>query len=262
VNAFFRQFQRLATYPRKFIATFRWIDGLRYIAGHVLKKDSLCLRIRAHPAPVWIRPRTSDIRVAYEIFTAGEMRMPWPLSAPPASIIDGGANVGYASLVFHERWPDAHILAIEPDDSNSAILRRNLESLPRVDIKQLGIWGFRCHLQVTPETRGSTWGFQFTPVPPNVSGAVRAETIAGLIDLLPGRRCDLLKLDIEGAEKSVFGEEELDWADRVSVILVEAHGDEARQLVRKFATGRGFSISMAGEKMMLVRPNGRDLQPS
>jgi Methyltransferase FkbM domain len=45
--------------------------------------------------------------------------------------------------------------------------------------------------------------------------------VAILVDMLPDRYCDLLKFDIEGAEVDVFSEGNLDWIDRVAVILVE-----------------------------------------
>ena len=43
-----------------------------------------------------------------------------------ALIIDCGANVGYSSLVFLNRYKQARVFAIEPDDRNHALLRRNL----------------------------------------------------------------------------------------------------------------------------------------
>jgi FkbM family methyltransferase len=52
--------------------------------------------------------------------------MSWPLAQEPKTIIDGGANVGYASLAFKRRWPEAYVLAIEPDSANLALLQKTM----------------------------------------------------------------------------------------------------------------------------------------
>jgi hypothetical protein len=87
----------------------------------------------------------------------------------------------------------------------------------------------------------------------NTPGSVASDTVPALIDLLPGKHCDLLKLDIEGAELGVFTMPDLSWIERVSVILIETHGAEARNAVNFAASLFGMKIEQVGEKVMLSR---------
>src|SRR5205809_677357 len=40
-------------------------------------------------------------------------------------IVDAGANIGAATILFHSQFPEAHIVAIEPEPGNFAILSKN-----------------------------------------------------------------------------------------------------------------------------------------
>ena len=41
-------------------------------------------------------------------------------------VVDCGANVGYASAYFLSHFPQARVIAVEPDDQKFEALRRNL----------------------------------------------------------------------------------------------------------------------------------------
>lgn len=63
-----------------------------------------------------IRPGTSDMAVFRKIFLQREYSL--ECGQKPKLIIDGGANVGYASIFFAHKYPSAHIIAIEPEKRN------------------------------------------------------------------------------------------------------------------------------------------------
>lgn len=44
-------------------------------------------------------------------------------------IIDAGANIGASPIYFLSRYPDALVVAIEPERNNCALLRSNCEGL-------------------------------------------------------------------------------------------------------------------------------------
>jgi len=54
------------------------------------------------------------------------------LNLDPKVIIDGGSNVGYASVFFANRYPDARIISVEPEASNFRLLVKNTRSYPNV----------------------------------------------------------------------------------------------------------------------------------
>jgi FkbM family methyltransferase len=245
--------RKAVVYPAKLSATLAPTQMMAFVHAYVVNRSPIRIRTRAFPTPVWLRPRSTDIRVAYELFTKRELEMRWPLARPPRTIIDGGANVGYASMALKRRWPDAYVLAIEPDAANFAMLRKNCAELNAFDSLQCGIWGSACTLCVRPESTDSAWGLQFEPVSPGTAGGIAGRTMRTLLSLLPGQHSDLLKLEIEGAELDVFSDEHLDWIDRVAVILIEPHGEAARDVVTSVAAAREFQIDPVGEKLMMWR---------
>jgi hypothetical protein len=56
---------------------------------------------------------------------------------------------------------------------------------------------------------------------------------------------DLLKVDIEGAEKTVFLS--APWLDLVKNIVIELHGDEERRVFLNAIDGRGYAVTECGE---------------
>ncbi len=238
-------------YPGKLLATFNIRECARFIIAYFRNQELLEIRSKNFPWPFWLRPRGTDIRVAYEIFTTAELSMEWPLPDPPQMIIDGGANVGYATLALKARWPDSSIIAVEPDAGNFAILKRNCASLSSIQLVEKGIWGASCLLRVRPESKREAWALQFEPVTNGGEGGIPAESIPTLLAQIPSGHCDLLKLDIEGAETNVFQQNDLSWINKVSVILIETHGPSASDAVQAAANKFALKSRQVGEKLML-----------
>lgn len=243
--------RKVCVYPSKLLETFSIRDCTRFIIAYFRNQELLEIRSKTFPWPFWLRPRGTDIRVAYEIFTNGELSMEWPLPNPPRTIIDGGANVGYATLALKERWPESSIIAVEPDADNFAILKRNCSSLRSIQMVQKGIWGTPCRLRVRPGSTKEAWALQFEPVNGESGGGIPAESIPTLLAQFPDGNCDLLKLDIEGAETNVFQQSDLSWIDKVSVILIETHGQSASHAVQTAAHKFALKSRPVGEKLML-----------
>lgn len=80
---------------------------------------------------------TSDVSVFYEIFALRIYKIP---KTEIISIVDLGANVGYASIYFSHFCPNAHIVAVEPESSNYQALVENTQSLKNIDCVHAAIW--------------------------------------------------------------------------------------------------------------------------
>ena len=134
-------------------------------------------------------------------------------------IIDGGANIGLASIYFKQKYPRAEIIAFEPDKEIAEILRSNLNQLGLHDviIEQKGLWEEKTELLFNSE--GADAGLI------DESGADKTDSQT--IEVVPlseyiNRRVDFLKLDIEGAETKVITEikPKLKYVER---IFIEYH---------------------------------------
>jgi FkbM family methyltransferase len=170
--------------------------------------------------PIHLRLRTSDTSLLEEILLNREYDFEPP--KPPRTIIDAGANIGLTSVFLANRFPSARIIAVEPDPGNFAVLQSNLASYRNVTAVLAALWGQTHPLRLVDAGTGN-WGFQTREVGKEVlGGTVPGVTVDSLMERFGWGHVDLLKIDIEGAEKEVFAEAEK-WIDRVGMIIVELH---------------------------------------
>jgi len=90
--------------------------------------------------PVRVRVGTSDVTTLVDILLRGEYDF---LTTSPKVIIDGGANVGYASIWFANRYPSATIFAVEPQKDNYELLRENVAPYPNIVPIRAALWSRR-----------------------------------------------------------------------------------------------------------------------
>jgi FkbM family methyltransferase len=154
-------------------------------------------------------------------------------------ILDGGANIGMATLYFTWRYPKAEVHAFEPDPDTFALLKQNLETngLTRAHAHQVALAGKSGRVTLFRDESDPGYPSMSTVESrmPKDATMVDAVALSAFLDRqLPGREVDLLKLDIEGAEESVIRELASSGAlARVRELIVEYHhhiGDEPSKL--------------------------------
>jgi len=133
-------------------------------------------------------------------------------------IIDCGANIGLSSIYFKKLYPNAKIVAFEPDSKIFKVLKYNLESFGCSDVKifERGIWSEETTLEFFSE--GADGGR--IAVPGNADNLVEIKTIR-LRPFLE-EPVDFLKIDIEGAETNVLNDCR-DLLSNVQNLFVEYH---------------------------------------
>lgn len=173
--------------------------------------------------PLHLRLKSSDLPTYKKIFRDKEYDLELPRK--PQVIVDAGANVGFASLFFARKYPQAKIFAIEPEEENFAYLVKNVAPFPNIVPLKRALWKTNEPLELVDPGIGA-WGFQTRN--PAEKGAlpvvqkVEAITVDKLMADYGLTYIDILKVDIEGAEKEVF-ETSSGWLDKVGVIMVELH---------------------------------------
>jgi FkbM family methyltransferase len=134
-------------------------------------------------------------------------------------IIDCGANAGYATRYFGLEYPDAHIVAIEPDRGNIAVAEQNCASVS-VD--------FVCGAVASDAGTGRIVNPMAEPYGYRVSRTDDGETtLVTIVDLLSAYDATiyapfLIKIDIEGGEADLFSSN-TSWLDRFPVLMIELH---------------------------------------
>ncbi len=85
-------------------------------------------------------------------------------------------------------------------------------------------------------------------------GMVKAITIAEILDQSGADRIDILKLDIEGAEKEVFSND-TDWLEKVDLMIIELHDHDkpgCSAAVYSAISRHDFTKFQRGENVFLV----------
>lgn len=150
-----------------------------------------------------------------EIFIEEVYKQPLPQNP---YIIDCGANIGLSVIYIKQMYPDAKIIAFEPDEKNFDLLQANIKSFGYKNVQALkeAVWTENTTLQFAGEGSMSS----------RIHGEVSENTIPvraiRLRDYLD-KPIDFLKIDIEGAEYNVV----MDIADQlhhVHNLFLEYHG--------------------------------------
>ncbi len=186
-----------------------------------LNKKSLRL-INIANEQFYIRTATTDFKIAITCLVTEEYGN--LECSNPSVIIDAGANIGASSVYFAKKYPKAKIFAIEPEQENFDILKKNIEKYTNIVPIKVALWDNQ-EIKTIQDSLNGSWGFSICEtdnkvVPTNQQ--VDCITIGSLMNKYDLEFIDILKMDIEGSEKKVFENAE-DWINKVGIITVELH---------------------------------------
>lgn len=210
------------------------------------------LKTKSHGSkfPVYLRIDTSDFCAFYDILISKSRQYePEDPSFNPRTIVDVGAHIGIASILFARRYPLSRIVAVEPEASNFALLLKNIAPYKNIQPICAALWREAGEVSLGSSTVHPKGAFQITK-----SGGTRVRAVS--IDVLMReahiQSIDLLKIDIEGSEKEVF--DSCNWINRVQAIAIELH-DRIKPGCRRTveAATRDFYSKARGEITFFVR---------
>ena len=226
-------------------------NQIRYYIGRPAIVAPFKLHLSGYEHPIWLRPRTSDYQVYRQIFVEQEYG-DVEATTDVRFILDCGANVGLASVYFLNRFPQAKVLAIEPDPQNVVICRQNLEPYgSRAIVIQGGVWSGCSPLAVVPSKfgAGNKWGVQVRPCQHGTTGCevVEGYDVLSLLNYADVDHVDILKIDIEGSELPVFASLPDRWLPRVRNLIIELHDDDCSQAVFSALERYKYRLSHRGD---------------
>jgi FkbM family methyltransferase len=207
--------------------------------------------------PLRLRIPSSDIPTYKQVFINQEYD--FLTKTQPKVIVDAGANIGLASIYFANKYPGAKIIAIEPEASNFELLKENVAQYPNIVPIQAALWDKNEEIDVIDPGLGK-WGFMTEKsdysktLTGNNCHAVSAMTVAKIMQDYNLSKIDILKIDIEGAEKEVFSDTS-SWIEKVDSIIIELHERMKAGCNRSFYCGsNGFDNEwQQGENVYLSR---------
>jgi FkbM family methyltransferase len=135
-------------------------------------------------------------------------------------IIDGGANIGLATIYFKKLYPSSKIVSFEPDPEIFKTLKHNIEvfDFRQIELIRKGLWNANTKLSFKSE--GADAGL-IAEIDRNNSALESEIEVVSLKPYLQ-QPVDFLKLDIEGAETVVLKDIQDDLGN-IERIFVEYH---------------------------------------
>lgn len=205
--------------------------------------------------PFTLRKGTSDYETFYQSIVHNQYSFNYPVKAK--IVIDGGANIGLASIAFKSIFPGATIVAIEPDKENFIQLNKNLHHYSDIKTINKGLWNKKSIVQVTDKYNIGKWGMVTEEIETETADSIETVTIDEIIESYNIDEIDILKLDIETAEREVFSLGYESWLPKVKIIVIELHDPICKGTAMPFfkaitTTFKNFSFYQLGENTIVV----------
>ncbi|MBI5665738.1 MAG: FkbM family methyltransferase [Nitrospirae bacterium] len=185
-------------------------------------------------------------------------------------ILDLGANVGYTSVYYANRYPKSFIVSIECEKHNFDLLRKNTESFPNIMSVHAAI-DSESERQVcvtdrdTESTTSCFRSCRFVIRPesgPSLSNeTIGTYTVDKLISMARKLQPDIVpficKIDIEGHEKQLFTQN-TDWLEAFHVLIGEGHdhvfpGEKTAHEMLLSVVKYGFDIMAYSSNFLCVK---------
>jgi len=179
-----------------------------------------CVKVSTLLYPISIRPGSQDatelihsaIREAYGKYLP---------TAPIRFVIDAGAYIGDATVWYLSRFPQATVVALEPNPVIYPLLQQNCKPYSgRAITLNAALWPFSTNLTVCTSST-ETGAFVKEA---NDGGVIGIGPLEVLDRYNPGGVIDIFKIDIEGAELQLFAADCDSWLRRTRSIVMEIHG--------------------------------------
>jgi FkbM family methyltransferase len=247
------------------IKYYRRLVGVRgtvlAIKGKITKTPSLLKIDRPDiEFPFYLRVPSSDVPTFEQIFIRQDYN--FDVKKTPKTIIDAGANIGLASLYFSNKFPNSNIIAIEPEESNFELLKRNIAPYANITPIRGALWHENKRINLVDPDLGK-WAFMTQAQDSDEEGLgeilheVEGMTVDTIMKEQGIEQIDILKIDIEGAEREVFRDPS-SWLRKVDTLIVELHERMKSGCNRSFynSTNSFDDEWFQGENIYLTRSEG------
>ncbi len=228
-------------------------------AGYAIKNQELYYSIVALDFNLILRKNSSDLMVFKQIIMHEEylnvINIIKSKNIKINNIVDLGSNIGLSAIFFNTHFPHAKIISVEPDPGNYETLQTNIKNnnISNVEFLNAGVWYTNTQLNIEQNFRDKKdWSITVKEVDHASldKNSIRGITIENLMHQYSLETIDLLKIDIEGAERFIFDEKisSIQFLNNVKVLAIELHEEYVdRVQFENNLIKYGFSLFHSGE---------------
>jgi FkbM family methyltransferase len=224
--------------------------------------------------PIQLRKKTMDLWVLRQVFRTRQYELGHYPQAGRIDeryrqileqgkiplIVDAGANNGCSALWFATKFPDSHVVAIEPDHENFQMCRINTAKKSNINVVEAAIGGSSGFVTLDNPDKQS-WGVQTTR--DGRGNKVEVRTVNDIVGSY-GSKYELfiVKIDIEGFERDLFSEN-TGWLESPMVVIIELHdwkfpGQFSSVPFQRAIAKYKFEMMMSNENLVYIG----DFKPS
>lgn len=189
---------------------------------------------------LYFRPGTGDADLLHRILLKPDAKREYhfPRDLKPKVILDIGANIGAASLLLREYYPEARIIAFEPEPDNFAVLKLNTQADKNIEIHCVGLSSedreAKLFLEDDSRNLGGYSTRRFGSEVKSVS-TVKLRRADSFLSMLGVHHVDLIKIDTEGAEREILEALDTSVLRTASWICGELHGVDDFELLNRLS---------------------------
>ena len=244
-----------------------WPSTMNILARRLAQRSgTISSRLKNMRKDIELSPVDSDLFVLAQIFgwreydpgetiklRLNEVARKWRATGVTPLVIDGGANVGYSALFFSQAFPQAEVIAAEPERKTFQRLSRNCAGIPAIRPVHAAIWKHNEGVRFELEDRGS-WSNHVG----EEGELVPSLTLERLCKSEHPSRILVLKLDVEGAEREII-EACPEIVGSAMCIMIEPHdfmhpGAAGLEPLFRALAGRDFDTLVSGENLFFLSP--------
>ena len=116
---------------------------------------------------------------------------------------------------------------------------KNTNKFKKIIPLQYGLWSVDTKL-IIENPEGDQWSFTVKEVENSAEADLEGISLNSLMVRHYLRMIDILKMDIEGAQEEILAKNEEYWIARIKWIIIELHGEKARNVFERAMGKYGF----------------------
>jgi FkbM family methyltransferase len=209
---------RHLTFFKNLLKNYNYFDAIILVV--LIKFSAKKIYLPFLGRTIYFRKKTKDKETFKEIFNQNIYNIKLPIV--PKLIIDAGSNTGFAALFFKIKYPEAKIISLEIETENVKMIKKNLKGYKDIEIIQKGLFNKKSFFKIE-DPYNATNSFVIKEVIPGENYDIESITIDEILNSTKAETIDILKIDIEGAEKDLFEKDYENWLPKVKIIMVETH---------------------------------------
>ncbi len=209
--------------------------------------------------PILIRTNSSDEEVYFQIFIEREYQFLLDLIQKYLGLnsvkvlLDIGANIGLTTRFLSDKIDFEVVYAIEPDPENFKQLELNLSRLnAQTHLINKAVWSRLAYLEFSNFRDGKSWSKCVKESEVKKGESFSSTCLEEIIDNFEIESIDILKIDIEGSERSLLADPEqfIRALEITKFLAIELHDEVVSRIdFTEFIQDLGFRIFAKGETL-------------